>query len=144
MSGPYEDIIKLPHHISAKRPHMDVSDRAAQFSAFAALAGHDTAMKETARLTEDKSELDEDAKSVLDMKLHVLSERIRERPEISITYFKKDIIKAGGSYENVKGFFKKIDKNKGILIMEDEHRIAIDDIREIECDIFCSLFDVNI
>lgn len=138
MSGPYEDIINLPHHISAKRPHMDVSDRAAQFSAFVALAGHDTAIKETARLTEDKSELDEDVKSVLDMKLHVLSERVCERPEISITYFKKDILKAGGSYENVKGFLKKIDKNKGILIMEDGRRIFVDDIREIECDMFYS------
>lgn len=36
----YEDIINLPHHVSAKRPQMSMLDRAAQFSPFAALTGY--------------------------------------------------------------------------------------------------------
>ncbi len=44
----YKDIIDRPHHISARRPHMSRHDRAAQFAPFAALTGHDEAMKETA------------------------------------------------------------------------------------------------
>ena len=44
----YRDIIDLPHHVSAKHPHMPVRDRAAQFAPFAALTGHEAAMKETA------------------------------------------------------------------------------------------------
>lgn len=31
----YEDIINMPHHVSASRPRMSMIDRAAQFSAFA-------------------------------------------------------------------------------------------------------------
>ena len=35
-------------------------DRAAQFAPFAALTGHDAALKETARLTDEKLELSEE------------------------------------------------------------------------------------
>ena len=51
MSGPYDDIINLPHHVSAQRPHMPMADRAAQFSPFAALSGYGDAVREAARLT---------------------------------------------------------------------------------------------
>ena len=52
----YEDIINLPHHVSATRPQMSMMDRAAQFSPFAALTGYDAAIKETGRLTDEKIE----------------------------------------------------------------------------------------
>ncbi len=51
--SPYEDIIHLPHHVSATRPQMPMQDRAAQFSPFAALSGYKDAIEETARLTDD-------------------------------------------------------------------------------------------
>ena len=37
----YSDVIDLPHHLSDKRKHMSMSDRAAQFAPFAALRGYD-------------------------------------------------------------------------------------------------------
>lgn len=40
MTTEYDDIIHLPHHVSSKRPQMSMSDRAAQFSPFAALTGY--------------------------------------------------------------------------------------------------------
>lgn len=52
--GEYEDIIDLPHYQSRKHPHMAQSDRAAQFAPFAALTGYDDAIKETARINEEK------------------------------------------------------------------------------------------
>ena len=58
MKGDYDDIINLPHHQSDRRPHMSLYDRAAQFAPFSALTGHDDAIKETARLTDKKIELD--------------------------------------------------------------------------------------
>lgn len=68
MTGPYDDIISLPHPTSAKHPRMPLSDRAAQFAPFAALSGHSTALAETARLTDQRMELDEDARAALDFK----------------------------------------------------------------------------
>ena len=59
MTGEYDDIIHLPHHVSATRPPMTAMGRAAQFSPFAALTGYDAAIKETARLTDERIELDE-------------------------------------------------------------------------------------
>ena len=43
----YDDIIDMPHHVSRDRPHMPIADRAAQFAPFAALTGHDDAVKKT-------------------------------------------------------------------------------------------------
>jgi hypothetical protein len=59
MTRAYDDIINLPHHVSTTRPHMTAIDRAAQFSPFAALTGYDAAIKETARLTDERVKLDE-------------------------------------------------------------------------------------
>ena len=54
----YEDIINLPHHVSPVRNRMSMTNRAAQFSPFAALTGHDAAVKETARLTQERMEIE--------------------------------------------------------------------------------------
>ena len=54
MSGKYDDIIDLPHHVSAKRPHMSRLDRAAQFAPFAALTGYEDVIDETARRAEEE------------------------------------------------------------------------------------------
>ena len=90
MTGPYDDIINLPHPTSVKHPRMPLSDRAAQFAPFAALSGHSTALAETARLTDQRMELDEDARAVLDLKQQLLLERIKEQPEIMVTWFQPD------------------------------------------------------
>lgn len=46
----YDDIINLPNPTSKNHPRMSLHDRAAQFAPFAALTGHDAAIKETAKL----------------------------------------------------------------------------------------------
>lgn len=53
--GKYDDMINLPHHISATRPQMPRSDRAAQFMPFRPLTGYGDAVQETARLAEEKA-----------------------------------------------------------------------------------------
>ena len=55
----YDDIIHLPHHVSKKHPQMSALDRAAQFSPFSALTGHEAAIRETARSFDAKFETDE-------------------------------------------------------------------------------------
>ena len=110
MNNHYEDIINLPHHISKTRPQMSMIDRAAQFSPFAALTGYDAAIQETGRLTDEKIDLGEEAKTVLDRKQHYLSDIISVQPEITVTYFLPDERKSGGSYLSVTGKLKRIDE----------------------------------
>ena len=54
MTGKYDAILHLPHHVSKKHPPMPMADRAAQFAPFAALTGYDAAIRENARLTQER------------------------------------------------------------------------------------------
>ena len=119
---------------------MSMMDRAAQFSPFAALTGYDGAIKETARLTDEKSELGDEAISILNMKLQMLTEAFEDRPEVFITYFKPDERKAGGAYLRVSGVVKKIDEFERILVLMDGTKIKMEDIADIEGQIFEGLF----
>lgn len=127
--GVYDDIIGLPHPTSAKHPRMPMADRAAQFSPFAALVGHGAAIQETARLTDQKIELTEDEKVVLDEKLRLLADTGREAV---FTYFLPDERKSGGAYVTVSGSLKKIDPLKHRIILTDGTVIPIEDILDIE------------
>jgi hypothetical protein len=52
MNHKYDAIINLPHHVSSRHVPMSPLTRAAQFSPFAALTGHEEALAETARRTQ--------------------------------------------------------------------------------------------
>lgn len=136
MTGPYDDIINLPHHVSATRPQMSRENRAAQFSPFAALTGYDAAIKETGRLTDTRIELGESAIADLDMKLQLLADMTTEHPEISVTYFQPDERKAGGAYVTAAGAVKKIDNVERVIVFTDGKSVAISDILEIESELF--------
>ena len=139
----YEDIINLPHYQSKKRPHMSIYDRAAQFSPFSALTGHDEAIKETARLTDKKTELDETAKTILNEKFTFIMEHIYDQPEITVTYFIPDSLKSGGMYVDYTGRVKKYDYHNRILHFIDNTEIKVDDIMEIESPFFPKTFDMR-
>lgn len=132
MTEPYEDIIHLPHHVSDTHPHMPVLDRAAQFAPFAALTGHEAAIKETARLTDKPVELDDYVKEELNGKLQQIANQIGECPQITVTYFQKDEKKMGGAYVTATGCVKKIDDYEGVVLMTDGLRVPIEEILEIE------------
>ena len=66
MSGKYDDILHLPHHVSTKHPQMSMRNRAAQFFPFAALTGYGEVIRETGRLTGDWMELVEGVRAELD------------------------------------------------------------------------------
>ena len=105
----YDEIINFPHHVSKTRPQMPMSDRAAQFSPFAALTGYDSAIRETGRLTDEKIDLDEESLNALNVRYQMLTDALEERPEVRITYFKPDERKAGGAYVTTAGAVRKID-----------------------------------
>ena len=81
MNKNYDDIINLPHYVSKKRPQMSIEARSAQFAPFAALTGYDEKVKETARLTDKKIELEDGQKEILNNKLLYLLENIDAKPE---------------------------------------------------------------
>ena len=135
----YDDIIDLPHHVSATRPRMSMIDRAAQFSPFAALTGYDAAIKETGRLTDERIELTEDSRAVLDRKQQLLLDNLADHPEASVTYFVPDERKSGGAYVTVTGIVKKVDDYQRLLILTDGTKIPLDEILDMESELFRSL-----
>ena len=136
MTGPYDDILHLPHPTSKRHPRMPIVDRAAQFSPFAALTGHKAAIEETARVTDRRIELDEDAKEQLDQMLQLLLERIDEQPEITVTWFSPDKKKAGGQYHTATGKLKRIDTQESRLILTDGTQIPLEDLLRIRSESF--------
>lgn len=111
-------------------------DRAAQFSPFAALTGHEAAIDESARLTDAFVELDEDEKQLLDAKIHILMDMIEEKPGVTVIYFRPDEKKYGGEYVSVTGYLKKIDVPKREIIMSDKTVIPVDSVYDIQGKIF--------
>ena len=139
MTDQYDDIIHLPHHVSSTRPRMSAIDRAAQFSPFAALTGYDVSIKESARLTGERLELDDSQKEDIGDKLRFVTEQLDADTEIRITYFLPDTRKAGGEYVTVSGAVKKIDEYERMIIMSDGKQIPIDEVIDVDCDAFGEL-----
>lgn len=137
----YEDIINLPHHVSKKYPQMSLEARSAQFAPFAALTGYDAAVKETARLTSEKIEIDEDLKIIIDEKIQEIKRNLslNINQNVSITYFVPDERKSGGRYISKEGNVKKIDEYRQVIILEDKTEISVDKIIEIIVDSFGTL-----
>ena len=133
---PYEDILPLPHHVSAERPHMSMLDRAAQFSPFAALVGYEDIIDETARLTSQKRELDEAEKAELDRRIGVLIAHLREKPAVTVEHFVPDTLKSGGAYEFKSGTLVRISPEKKTLTLADGTAIRFDDVVGIESELF--------
>lgn len=131
----YSDIINLSRPVS-KRPRMSLEQRSAQFAPFAALTGYEGQVKETARLTNKKIEINEELKEILNKKIQLIQKKIKEQPQIEITYFIPDSKKEGGRYETVTNSVKKIDTYKGEIILIDGTTIAIDEIIDISSEIY--------
>lgn len=128
----YDDIIHLTHHQSTKRAHMSLYDRAAQFAPFAALTGHEAAIEETARLTEAEITLDDTAIVAINEKLYEISQHLSEQWKVSITYFRPDEKKQGGSYLTDVGYIRKINETEQLIIMDNGMHIKMERIIKIE------------
>ncbi len=134
--GKYEDILELPRPVSGTRMKMSLSDRAAQFSPFAALSGYEAAVRETSRLTDTQTDLTEDEKVMLNEKLLMIREQIETRPKITVTYFVEDSKKEGGAYVTVTGRVERMDEYERKLWLAEGSMISIERIRAIDGDLF--------
>lgn len=128
----HEDILYLPHHQSETHPHMSLYDRAAQFSPFAALTGHEAAIQETQRLTEQEMQLDENVLEKLNEKWQWIEAHLSQQPEITFTCFIPDEKKEGGSYRKVTGHVKKIDWYEKRIVLAEAGALEIDHIVEMD------------
>jgi len=128
----YDDIIHLPHHVSAKHPQMSPENRAAQFSPFAALTGHGDAIRETARQTEEFVELNEDQKEQLNEQLLYIRENLSLEPEVNITYFQPDRRKNGGTYRTLRTGIKKMDEFRRLLLCTDGTVIPMESLFSVQ------------
>lgn len=127
----YDDIIDLPRPKSKHEP-MPMSDRAAQFSPFAALTGYGDAIDETARLTDARIELSEEERAELDYKQQYLS--TLDMPTVTVTYFVPDERKTGGAYVTHTGVLKRVDEVERMVVFEDELRVPLDEVVDINCE----------
>lgn len=132
----YDNIIDLPRPVSKRHKPMSMTDRAAQFSPFAALTGYDSEVSEAARLTDSRLERDEDTIAVLNERMQILSRWEYKYPEITVEYFVSDERKSGGAYVTVTGNFKWLDDGERKLVLQDGTKIPLENIYSLTGDIF--------
>lgn len=137
----YDDLLHLPHPVPTTRLPMSRLHRAAQFAPFDALNGYGAAIRETARTTEAPIELDENAKHRLNRRLQLLLQQI-EQPEITVTWFRPDDRKDGGAHIRTTGCLKKLDVFRNLLLLTDGTEIPIEDISQLDSDLFSCLDDL--
>lgn len=131
MNEKYKEIINMPHPVSKKHVQMNIIDRAAQFAPYSALSGYEDSVEETARLTDKRIELDEYEKERINASLIAL---LSSPPDtiVSITYFRPDSRKAGGTYITITDEVASIDEIKREITMLCGKVMKIDDILNIQ------------
>jgi hypothetical protein len=130
MKDSYEDIIHLERPVSTRHTPMPLRNRAAQFAPFAALNGHEEAIQEAGRFTEESVELTESEVGQLDRTL----QEVLTRPEqpVSITYFVPDATKQGGSYDTVTECIKEWNEWERVLVLRSGLRIPLDTVLRLD------------
>lgn len=138
MTGKYDDMLRLPHHVSASRKPMAITARAAQFAPFAALSGYDAEVQEAGRLTDRPIEPDEYEKEALNARLQLLARHLREKWVVSLVFFQPDERKAGGAYVTRTGTVKKLYETERLLTLTDGTVIPLDDLIALEGEEFAA------
>lgn len=127
----YDDIINIPHWDPKQHRRMSVQDRAAQFAPFAALTGYDAMVRERARQTDSRVELDEEQMLALNETLSTIMARINDQPRVAVTWFRKDVRKQGGAYQRTEGIVRNVDLTDRLIIFREGGSISMDDIAAI-------------
>lgn len=138
MTGKYDDILRLPHHVSASRKPMAMTARAAQFAPFAALSGYDAEVQEAGRLTDRPIEPDEYEKEAMNARLRLLTRHLREKWVVSLVFFQPDERKAGGAYVTRTGTVKKLYETERLLTLTDGTVIPLDDLIALDGEEFAA------
>ena len=127
----YQDMLHLPHHVSATRARMSTRDRAAQFAPFAALTGYDAVIREADRVTDGEVTLTESAEEELDRALRMLHDGQCATRQVRLVYFVPDLHKAGGARCSVEARVKKVDPQRQVLTLEGGEEIPLAQLLEL-------------
>lgn len=129
----YEDIIDMPHPVSARHRPMPPDKRAAQFAPFAALTGYEQIVLETARLTDEQIVLGEDERRRLDTVIAFLCafEGSSSAPAMEVEYFIRDEKKSGGRYATARGRLFRINADDRTVELEGCDTINLDLVVDI-------------
>ena len=132
----YDDIISLPRPASARHAPMPPDKRAAQFAPFAALTGYEDIVRETARLTDEAPQLDDDEKARINAALSFLSALTEagEAPEIELAFFRRDERKSGGKVVAARGRLRRVDPDAGKLFLDGFGAVSIGDLIDVRGD----------
>ena len=123
----YDDIINLERPKS-KYPKMSMDKRSAIFSPFDALTGYDESISEASILKDKVIELSEEEKLDINTKLNYINDNIKNAIKVSITYY--DIFNY--KYINIIGNIKKLDNYNQIIILDNNLKINLNDIKKID------------
>ena len=82
----------------------------------------------------------EEEKEALDRKQQILMEWLGDHPALTITFFVPDEKKSGGAYMTKSGNLKKIDEFERVMLLTDGTKIPLDDVVEIESELFRDMF----
>ena len=138
MTHKYDDLLFVPHHQSAKHPHMTMTERAAQFSPFAALTGYEGVLEESARRTETQKDLTEEVQAGINAELRLLSQKLaqagrqKNATRVVLTYFQPDDRKEGGAYLTESVSVKRILEAEEVLLLVDGRKIPLKYIQAME------------
>ena len=132
----YSDILDCPHPVSRSHRPMSRTNRAAQFSPFAALTGYEDLIRESARYTADREDADEDRKNDLDRKLSLLLSAADTQPVVTVTWFRPDDKKDGGEVRTFTAHFLGFKDYERLLLFDDGSALHPEDILAMESPLF--------
>ncbi len=132
----YQSIIDLEHHTSTIHPRMPISTRVAIFAPFAALTGYEDAINETGRITEQKRNISDENRQIINERLRYIKDNIHKNYQISITYFIEDPTKEGGRYQTINNYIKKIDEYNQLVVLGNNQKIFLSEIISLSGSIF--------
>lgn len=121
----YDDIIGLKRPFSRYR-RMPRPERAVQFAPFATLTGHEEILQETARPTDGCPRLEEDERSLLDVRLQLLRLLLPGRPWVTVTWFEPDGKKAGGACLTATGQLLRLKEEPPRLVFSDGREVLLE------------------
>ena len=114
---------------------MPQRNRAAQFAPFDALDGYAALITETARPTEPRRELSDDARAALDAQLRTLLALQAEAPAVAVEHFVADARGQGGCYVRTVGHLAAVTSDGRQLLLAEDVAIALADIVALKSEL---------